>query len=89
MAVPQVITGRVRDHTGEPVPGARVFFASGPVPLPDVAALTGPDGVFRLTAPAPGEYSVMCTLASGDRRLARLLVPATTEVVLTFDPMSG
>ena len=55
-----VIYGVVRDSGGRPVPGARVYFMSGPVALPDIAALTGADGAFALTAPASGSYEVGC-----------------------------
>jgi hypothetical protein len=53
-----VISGVVRGPSGEPVKDARVSFTSGPVALPDTAALTGDDGSFSLSAPAPGEYSI-------------------------------
>ena len=54
------ISGSVVDAQGAPVDGARVFLTAGPVPLPDIAAVTGPDGRFELTAPAPGDYTVAC-----------------------------
>ena len=54
------ISGVVRDSRGQPVAGARVSFAEGPVPLPDIAALTGDDGSFVLSAPAPGTYRIDC-----------------------------
>jgi hypothetical protein len=55
-----VISGRVHDTAGKAVPDARVFFSEGPVPLADVAALSGPAGQFTLSAPAPGSYTVQC-----------------------------
>lgn len=55
-----VITGVVRDPTGQPVPQARVYFTDGPVPLPEIAALTDRAGAFSLTAPAPGTYRIEC-----------------------------
>ena len=57
---PAVLSGTVRDPGGQPVPQARVWFASGPVPLPDMAALTGADGRFVLSAPAAGDYVLEC-----------------------------
>jgi hypothetical protein len=42
------------------VPRARVAFAGGPVPLPDIAALTSREGAFALSAPADGRYVVEC-----------------------------
>lgn len=59
------IRGLVLDDAGHPVAGARVGFAEGPVPLPDIAAVTGSDGVFQLSAPVPGRYSIVCTSPAG------------------------
>ncbi|MGH9873642.1 MAG: carboxypeptidase-like regulatory domain-containing protein [Pyrinomonadaceae bacterium] len=53
-----VISGVVRSPDGKPVSNARVYFTAGPVPLPEIAALTDESGAFSLTAPAPGEYVV-------------------------------
>jgi hypothetical protein len=55
---PAVIRGTVLAGSGEPLSGARVYFVSGPVPLPDIAALTAEDGSFVLSAPAAGEYQI-------------------------------
>ena len=61
MAVsPSVISGVVHDQRGKPVANARVYFTDGPVPLPDIAALTDVNGAFSLTAPAPGKYVIEC-----------------------------
>jgi hypothetical protein len=57
---PTVINGVVEDAHGRPVAQARVYFVDGPVPLPEIAALTGSDGSFKLTAPAPGAYQIEC-----------------------------
>ncbi|GGX70142.1 carboxypeptidase-like regulatory domain-containing protein [Streptomyces hiroshimensis] len=70
-----VIRGTVRDAAGAPVAGARVAFAGGPVPLPDVAALTDGEGRFALTAPAAGTYTVVCR-AGGATAAARVEVTA-------------
>jgi hypothetical protein len=53
-----LISGVVRDGAGRPVAQARVFLTEGPVSLPDVAALTGLDGRFVLSAPAAGAYVI-------------------------------
>lgn len=55
---PSVISGVVRSPDGKPVANARVYFTDGPVPLPEIAALTDDEGKFSLTAPAPGKYVV-------------------------------
>jgi hypothetical protein len=57
---PSVISGVVHGPRGEAVANARVYFTDGPVPLPDIAALTDRDGAFSLTAPAPGKYVIEC-----------------------------
>ena len=58
MSRPGLISGTVVGHTGRPVAGARVYFVGGPGSFPDVAALTGDDGRFALSAPAAGTYEV-------------------------------
>lgn len=55
---PPVIAGMVVDAEGNPIGGARVFFVEGPVPLPDIAALTDDGGHFALSAPVPGTYQI-------------------------------
>ena len=54
------ISGVVRAPDGQPVAGARVFFASGPGPFPDIAALTDTQGRFALSARTPGVYQIEC-----------------------------
>ena len=53
-----LITGVVQEKDGGAIAGASVYFLSGPVPLPDIAGLTGEDGSFTLSAPAPGMYRI-------------------------------
>ncbi len=53
-----VVSGRVLDAAGAPVEHARVGFADAPVPVPDIAVVTGPDGSFALNAPGPGRYAL-------------------------------
>jgi hypothetical protein len=52
------LTGTVKGKDGRPLAEAAVLFVAGPVPLPEIAQLTGPDGQFSLAAPAPGAYRV-------------------------------
>ncbi len=65
-----MISGVVRDASGEPVRDARVYFTNSPVPLPDIAALTNDEGEYSLTAPAAGTYKIGCT-ADGFAPLTR------------------
>jgi hypothetical protein len=74
-AKPGLIRGVVRTAAGRPVAGARVFFRSGPGSLPDIAALTGDDGTFALTAPAAGTYEVAAAADDAE--------PVSATVVLT------
>lgn len=81
----QVISGQVRDSEGRPVAEARVSFAGGPVPLPDIAAMTGEDGSFQVAAPVPGEYSIVCTLPDGTSQLQDVEVEPGVEASVLFE----
>ncbi len=51
-----LIRGVVRGRDGRPVDSAVVWFLSAPVDVPDIAAVTGDDGNFVVSAPSPGHY---------------------------------
>ncbi|HSK25376.1 MAG TPA: carboxypeptidase-like regulatory domain-containing protein [Jiangellales bacterium] len=88
--MPDVVSGVVRDRGGRPLAGVRVFFTSSPVPVPDVATVTGADGAFQLTAPAPGEYEVRCVLPDGRGRAVAVRVTAGSGSVVAVDlPVGG
>jgi hypothetical protein len=53
-----VISGVVKDNSGNAISEARVSFITGPVRLPDIAALTDINGSFVLSAPVPGDYVI-------------------------------
>ena|SRR5215216_721563 len=55
---PPEITGVVVDAEDNPVEEARAYFVEGPVPLPDIAALTNSNGRFALSAPTSGTYQL-------------------------------
>jgi hypothetical protein len=55
---PLTISGVVRDPQGRAIANASVYFTRGPAPMPDIAALTGDDGSFVLSVPAPGDYQI-------------------------------
>jgi Carboxypeptidase regulatory-like domain len=76
-----MIAGIVRDETGAPIEHVRVYFTHAPVAIPDVAALTGPDGKFALAAPVHGSYVFECT-ADGFAPIRRtVVVPRDDEVL--------
>jgi Carboxypeptidase regulatory-like domain len=52
------IKGTVQDESGRPIAEASLYFISAPVPLPDIAALSGVDGSFVLSVPAAGTYRI-------------------------------
>jgi len=83
---PQV-KGAVRDAQGHPVAGAAVYFQSGPVSLPDIAALTGADGRFDLHAPVAGAYRMAARGPAGGvaERTVEVRDGAEMEFDLTFD----
>jgi len=54
----RTIAGTVLDAAGRPVAQARVYFTASPGPTPDIAALTGSDGTFRMNAPRAGRYRI-------------------------------
>jgi hypothetical protein len=53
-----VIRGRVLDPNGQAMPGARVYFRSGPGVHADIAGLTSEAGDFALFAPSAGTYEI-------------------------------
>jgi hypothetical protein len=72
-----LISGAIFDEKERPIPQARVYFTNSPVALPDIAALTGSDGAFRLSVPATGLYTIAC--AAEDYWPAAATVQVTGE----------
>ena len=79
---PALISGVVHDPDGEPVPEARVYFKDGPVPLPDVAALTDGRGAFTLPAPSAGTYKIECSADRFKPKTVKVKVAAGQNVKL-------
>ncbi len=52
------IHGRILDSNGQPVPDAAVYVESGPVAVPDIAAMTDEAGRFTLAVPSAGMYRI-------------------------------
>lgn len=78
------IHGIVLDADGGPVTGARVALEAGPVPLPDIALLTGEDGTFWLDVPQVGEYVVAAHTDSGSgRAVVRVPLEQPVQVRVT------
>lgn len=83
------VAGRVTDATGAPVAGVAVVVVSRsvpPVPVPELAVLTGPDGRYAWPPLAPGRWdvqvsrgghttSVAVTLERGHTVTADLVMP--------------
>ena len=82
--VPGSIAGVVRDETGAPVEDARVYFTDTPAATPDVAALTGSDGGFALTAPVEGTYTLECGAEGFAAAVATVALRDGARVVLTL-----
>ena len=74
---PIIVAGVVRGPAGEQVVQARVFIARGPVPVPDIAALTDAEGRFTLSFPVQGSYEVAC--------VAEEYAPSSTTIEVTDD----
>ena len=79
-----VISGVVRGPDGKPIPNARVYFTSGPVPLPEIAAMTDKSGEFSLTAPAPGEYVIEAVTDKFGAQSSKAKVKGSKPVHLTL-----
>jgi hypothetical protein len=75
------IEGRAHLADNSPVVEARVFFATAPVPLPDIATLTDEDGRFSLHAPAPGTYELVCHADGFDPATVTIDVPADAVAI--------
>lgn len=84
---PRTIRGVVLSEDGRPAPDVVVVLASGPVPLPDIAAVTGERGDFVLTAPADGEYVVTVSFPDGAQESRAVQVAEEdAEVALQVRP---
>jgi hypothetical protein len=68
------VSGVVTDDAGRPLADVAVAFTRAPVPVPDIAVLTGADGRFVLAAPAPGAYTVAVNAPGHAGRTADLRV---------------
>ena len=51
---------------------AAIAVMSSPVPLPDIAALTGPNGQVSISVPCAGEYRVLVNAAGFSVVAARI-----------------
>lgn len=84
---PRTIRGVVLSEDGRPATDVVVGLASGPVPLPDIAAVTGERGDFILTAPAAGQYVVTVSFPDGaQERVTVQVAEEDTEVALQVRP---
>ena len=81
-----IIDGAVTDPSGHPVVGATVLIASSPVPVPDIAALTGEDGGFSIAVPVPGDYGLV---VRSEVDLVEVTVHVTAEEAQVTVALSG
>lgn len=85
MAQPQhIISAIVRDLRNDPVAQARVYFISGPVPLPDIAALTDGNGLVTLSVPSTGTYTIGCTAEGFSTTTVTITVTSDQETSITI-----
>jgi hypothetical protein len=81
-----LIRGTVRDPSGRPVADARVWIGRAPSPVPDIAALSGPDGEFAMSVSGEGEYELHCTAdgfeVSREKVDVRRQLDSASEIVL-------
>ena len=60
-------------------PKLRVSFLAGPVPLPDIAALTDIDGTFALSAPVVGEYVIAVDIEQFVRKGVKITLESNED----------
>lgn len=77
--ITSVIFGVIKDDNGNPVPEARVSFLDGPVPLPDIAALTDINGTFALSTPSAGEYVIAVNTEQFVRKELKIRLESNEE----------
>ena len=82
------IEGTVRDAAGRALPDVAVFIKTADQPHPDIAALTGPDGGFRLTLLLPGSYVLEAIGAASRPVTIAVQVPSgpPTRIGVVFPP---
>ncbi len=79
-----LIRGRVVDGQGHPVAGSRIMVSQGPVPVPDIAMLSGADGSFAMAVPAPGRWQLLAATDEAQARADVLLADGAAEVRVTL-----
>lgn len=84
MGKPGLISGAICNLRGKPVADARVYVTDGPVPLPDIAALTDADGRFALSVPAAGSYTFECSAEGFAPKRVTLNVVSGQQAQLDF-----
>jgi protocatechuate 3,4-dioxygenase beta subunit len=72
--VPGSIAGQVQDGRGAPVGHATVAVEQSPGRFPDIAAVTGADGLFRFSRAAPGAYRLAARAGAGLQGRAEVVV---------------
>jgi len=82
-----VLHGTVLDSRGQPVADAVIAVTRAPADIPDIAALTGPDGAFSFGVPQPGRYQIAVHARGHPGMSATVQVGTTagTECVLRLE----
>jgi hypothetical protein len=75
--------GRVVDTAGRPVPGAFVTVTEGPVPVPEIALVTGKEGEFAMALPE-GRFRVRATGPEGATGEADWTGEGDDEILVTI-----
>ena len=84
-----IISGKVLDGNRQAISGARVFFSSGPVALPDVAALTNDKGEFTLSAPVPGVYTIEVAADGFRQKQIEISNPGASGLLVELEPSTN
>ncbi len=80
---PGAVTGRVVDTSGNPIPGASVFFSSGTPAVVAATATTDSTGTYNIAALAAGTYNVTASATGfgSSAPISVVVVGATTTTV--------
>lgn len=79
-----IICGYVVATDGSPLPGVSVAVHEADGPVPDIAALTGDDGMFVLGGLPPGGVTLQAHLTNGRRARTNVQIVANSTAIVTI-----